>query len=43
MKHQLANQSTTVKIPGLQDIKNREEEMQKQNLTLTNTINELSP
>jgi len=42
MKHQLANQSTTVKIPGLQDIKNREEETQKQILTLTNTINELT-
>ena len=42
MKHQLANQSTTVKIPGLQDIKNREEEMQEQILTLTNTINELT-
>jgi len=42
MKHQLANQSTTVKIPGLQDIKNWEEETQKQILTLTNTINELT-
>jgi len=42
MKHQLANQSTTVKIPGLQDIKKRREETQKQILTLTNTINELT-
>jgi len=42
MKQQLANQSTTVKIPGLQDIKNWEEEMQKQILILTNTINELT-
>jgi len=42
MKHKLANQSTTVKIPGLQDIKNWEEETQKQILTLTNTINELT-
>ena len=42
MKHQLANQSTTVKITGLQDIKNWEEETQKQILTLTNTINELT-
>ena len=42
MKHQLANQSTTIKIPGLQDIKNREEEVQKQILTLTNTINKLT-
>jgi len=42
MKHQLANQSTTVKIPGLQDINNQEEETQKQILTLTNTINKLT-
>ena len=42
MKHQLSNQSTTVRIPGLQDIKNREEETQKQIRTLTNTVNELT-
>jgi len=42
MTHQLSNQSTTVRIPGLQDIKNREEETQKQIRTLTNTVNELT-
>jgi len=42
MKHQLSNQSTTVRIPGLQDIKNPEEETQKQIRTLTNTVNELT-
>ena len=42
LKHQLANQSTTVRIPGLQEIKNREEETQKQIHTLTHTVNELT-
>jgi len=42
LKQQLANQSTTVRIPGLQDIKNREEETQQQIRTLTNTVNELT-
>jgi len=42
LKHQLSNQSTTVRIPGLQDIKNREEKTQKPIHTLTNTVNELT-
>jgi hypothetical protein len=42
MKCQLANQSTTVRIPGLQEIRDREAETQKQILHLTNTVNELT-
>jgi len=42
LKDQLSNQSTTVRIPGLQDIKNRVEETQKQIHTLNNTVNELT-
>jgi len=42
MKHQLANQSTTIRIPGLQDIRTRKEEMQKQIICLTETIDKLT-
>jgi len=41
MKHQLANQSTTVKTLGLNDIKEREAETQKQIHHLTETVNKL--
>ena len=42
LKHQLSNQSTMVRIPGLQDIKTQEAETQEQIRTLTNTVNELT-
>jgi hypothetical protein len=42
LKHQLASQSTTVRIPGLQDIKEHEEETQKQILHLTDTVTKLT-
>jgi hypothetical protein len=42
MKHQLANQTTTVSLSVLQDIKKREEETQKHILHLTETITELT-
>jgi len=41
MKYQLVNQSITVKIPDLNDIKKRESETQKQILRVTETIDEL--
>ena len=42
MKHQLANQSTTIRILGLQDIRTREEETQKQIHRLTETVDKLT-
>ena len=42
MKHQLANQSTTVRIPGLQEVRTREEETEKQILCLTETVDKLT-
>jgi len=42
MKYQLANQSTTVRIPGLQEIRTQEEETQKKILRLTETVDKLT-
>jgi hypothetical protein len=42
MKHQLANQSTTIAIQALQESREREEETQKQIRHLTETVTKLS-
>ena len=42
MKHQLANQSINVRISGLQEMNDREVEMQKQILHLTETVTKLT-